>query len=400
MLSILWRKEMTFVMTCTDANCVIDTRLHSLSSPVKARESPNIDQLAALLHTHPAVVQGNLDKIHNNWKQEENQAQVVCPLTMTSPWLHDDKNFFHERIEKLQEDKFAMATGLIQNKLWKKLLKLVPKMKDIGCLQITACGHCFAGVPLLYAFMTTGFKCPICRFGGNAKVEIDPENTPILPAVVCVNVWRGLCLLAHVVRTRDLLEKNTGSRVVLQIARQTIANIYENMPWKVRFTMYPKRSSSSTGGAIAQVMMMKVNVMRNPMHANEGVWPEMVSMHANMRGSYSRNLSTLMRESAYFSVEIVIAADETTVHVVFCSNHVRYRRVDVSKGPHKVQHTSETIGECGLSFEKCDYFCEKVFKEIKYQVQEARLREYIMGMCGMHRAPGQVDPFSNMVGVS
>ena len=114
-----------------------------------------------------------------------------CVLTLSSCWEHDDASFLTSKIQLLEEDARAVATKLLHTETWKTLQDLVQKMQAVGCLSVTGCCHKFSGLPLLYIFMTTGFKCLICRYGNNATINITapPSNH------LCANVWEAMCVL-------------------------------------------------------------------------------------------------------------------------------------------------------------------------------------------------------------
>ena len=172
---------------------------------------------------------------------EQKQTFDHCALTMSSPWDHDDRAFFNENIRRL-EQQFALAgllfvNGQNERNRWGDLCAAVKSLPNIGCVRISGCGHSFCAVPLIYTFMTSGFKCPICRFGGNQAVDLSAE----CPANFACATWECLCVLAHFSRKHDVhlrqVEENT-LHSQLQVINNTFSTIYYNMPWVMRFMLY------------------------------------------------------------------------------------------------------------------------------------------------------------------
>jgi len=131
------------------------------------------------------------------------------------------------KMQLLEKDTLASATKLLQCEAWTTLPNLIEQIQDVGCLSVTGCGHKFSGLSLLYIFMTTGFKCHICRYRDNAEVYI--TATP--PKVLCTQVWEAMCVLCNVVRKRDMFEKLNHERfVAMQMARQTFPSYTCHFP--------------------------------------------------------------------------------------------------------------------------------------------------------------------------
>jgi len=76
------------------------------------------------------------------------------------------------KIDLLENDIFAVVTKLLDKEKHKMLPSLVQVMSDMRCVSVTSCCHGFSGLPPLYTFMTSGFKCPFCQYGGKAKIDI------------------------------------------------------------------------------------------------------------------------------------------------------------------------------------------------------------------------------------
>jgi len=199
---------------------------------------------------------------------------------MASPWSHDDKIFLTGKKELLENDALAVATKLLDKEAWKKLPILVEQMQNVGCLCVTGCGYSFSGLPLLYTFMTSGFKCPICRFGGNAQIDIaaaPPQN-------FCAIVWEAMCVLSNVVRKRDMLEKNNDESLVvtqMQMARHQIRDVYQSLPWVVRFVLYKESNLGMANAPFAQITR-QMKVGRAAPAAWDCIIPDMVTLTSGM----------------------------------------------------------------------------------------------------------------------
>jgi len=105
-------------------------------------------------------------------------------------------------------------------------------------------------------------------------------------------------------------------------------------------------------------------------------------MCAGERGSAARHLSAQMRKSGSFFVEVIVDL-ETTRHILFQSGKMRYNDVPTSTTrTQKCLHTPDTIGECAISFEKCQYDNNNLLKRIDYIVLEQKLRSFFIGISG------------------
>jgi len=232
---------MTFCLPCTDAS--VDTQLQMV--------------------------------VHDTEEAGAHSGNDDCVLTLASCWEHDDKEFMRSKVQMLAKDVFAVATNLMRTETWKNLPDTIVRMRDTGCLCVLGCGHKFSGVPLLYAFVTMGFKCPICRFGGNATVDIDAP--PPLP--LCAETWEVMRALANVVRKRDKLEKYNQERMMaIEMSRYNISVVYRNMPWVVNFVLYKESKLTISSTPYANIpIKMTVEVSDGAHSASE---PEMVKMSA------------------------------------------------------------------------------------------------------------------------
>jgi len=301
-----------------------------------------------------------------------------CVLTMASRFSHDDKLFLRSKISMLESDEYANATKILTTAGWHVLPLIIEKIQDVGCLQVTACGHCFSGLPLLYTIMSSGFKCPICRCGGNAKIDLSAN----VPEGMCANLWTVLSVVCDAVRKRDKMERNHDVHFsTLQIARQTITVVYQNLPWVVRFVLYKEAHPGMTSEPFAQIAM-KMKIDRSVLESRPDVWPDMLQLSAGVRGSSARKLTAQMGKCASFFVEIDIDI-ETTRHVVFQSVKMPYKRAPFTMETQTCHHTPTTIGQCTLEFKKCPYGSENLLTKASFQVVETRLRSMIIGIAGL-----------------
>ena len=101
------------------------------------------------------------------------------------------------------------------------------------------------------------------------------------------------------------------------------------------------------------------------------------------RGSAGRNLSAQMRTSGSFFVEVIVDI-ETNRHILFQSGKMTYKDVPSSTTrTQKCFHTPGTIGECAISFEKCQYENNNLLKRVDYMVLEEKLRSFLIGISGI-----------------
>lgn len=359
--------EMTFVLPCSDM--ASNTTLYTCCKPsaVAAPAAANTDA-PALLSERPntAATTDTLD------------MDQTCVLTMENCWEHDDKSFFRDQIALLERDVYAKATKLLVLSSWKKLSALVEKLPNIGCLRVAGCGHKFSGIPLLYNMMASGFKCPICRFGGNADINLDAKVQGDFP----LKLWEILCVLCKVVRKRNLIEMNHEAHFsTLQLARQTITVVYQSMPWVVRFVLYKEKNPTMNSLPCAEIPM-QMTMDHAALQNRQGVWPDDIVLSVGARGSSARQLSLQIRACGSFFVEIVIDI-ETTRHVVFQSTKMQYKHSTCTARPQQCFHTEGTIGACEINFEKCNYRNENFLKSVIYKVPETRLRSLIIGIAGL-----------------
>ena len=106
-------------------------------------------------------------------------------------------------------------------------------------------------------------------------------------------------------------------------------------------------------------------------------------MCTGSRGSAGRHLSAQMRNSGPFYVEVIIDI-ETTRHVLFQSGKMTYKDAPTSTTrTQKCFHTPGTIGECAISFEKCQYENNNLLKRVDYMVLEEKLRSFLIGISGI-----------------
>ena len=356
---------MIFSLPCLDT--LADTRLSVCEKPMTTG--------AALSASKSSL---STTQTTTDVDDESSNEVVECVLTMANCWAHDDKAFLRSKINMLEGDVYAKATKVMNTSAWKLLHTVIDKTKDVGCLKVTKCGHQFSGLPLLYAFMTTGFKCPICRCGANVQIDISAK----VPEGMCSKMWMILCVLCDVVRKRDRVERNHDTHFsTLQLARQTITVVYQTLPWVVRFVLYKDANPGMDSEPFAQIPI-RMTIDRSVLHSRQGVWPDDIVLSAGVRGSSARSLTAQMRKCASFFVEIVIDV-ETTRHVIFQSNKLVYKRAPLTMETQTCYHTEHTIGRCLLDFEKCSYQQENFLQKVTFTVVETQLRAVIIGIAGL-----------------
>jgi len=128
---------------------------------------------------------------------------VTCALMMQSVVDCDNQEFLQERIDNARHTNMTKKSALraqislmldaIQKDLDDMQMKSVP-----SCIRIASCGHIFSAVPLLYEFMTSGFKCPLCRHGSGQI--IDHAAQTVSPSNMQADLWHILCVLCECVR--------------------------------------------------------------------------------------------------------------------------------------------------------------------------------------------------------
>ena len=363
---------MTFLLPCSDA--ASNTTLCRCTAPNTVAALDAHPTTVALTVAYPSTSITTLQR-PNTMTQDTLDDEEPCALTMGNCWDHDDKTFFREHIVRLEADVFAKATKLLALASWKKLPGMVDELEDIGCLRVAGCGHKFSGTPLLYTMMTNGFKCPICRYGGSAKINLGEMVEGDFPP----GLWDVLCVLCTVVRRRDIIERNHQAHFsTLQLARQTITTVYRTMPWIVRFVLYNEASPAMHSIPFAQIPL-KMEMDRTALEARQGIWPDDIVLNARARGSSARQLSAQIRDSGSYFVEIIVDM-ETVRHVVFQSAKMHYKKSTSTVRAQQCFHTEETIGDCAVHFEKCQYRNEHFVQNVTYTVPETQLRALIIGI--------------------
>jgi len=367
--------EMTFVLPCSDT--ATNTTLCTCCIPNAVADPATAVGIMPSTSTHTDTA-AMLSPIENTAQSDIVDVEETCVLTMENCWQHDDKSFFRDQISLLERDVYAKATKLLVLPSWKKLPAMVENLQDLGCLRVAGCGHKFSGVPLLYAMMTGGFKCPICRFGGNTDINLGKMVQGDFP----LDLWEILCVLSTVVRKRNVIERNHEAHFsTLQLARQTITVVYQSMPWVVRFVMYKETNPKMHNVPSAEISLQMV-MDSAALHGRQGIWPDDIVLGVGARGSEARKLSSHMRASGSFYVEIVIDI-ETVRHVVFQSSNMHYKHSGCTARPQVCLHTEATIGACEIKFEKCPYRNENLLQNVTYRVPETQLRALIIGIAGL-----------------
>jgi hypothetical protein len=160
-----------------------------------------------------------------------------CPLVMHDLWSNNDQEFLTDKLHILvgaasaSEDECATAQ------------KHIDSVKNMGCMQIKGCGHRFCAVPLLYTFMTSCFKCPVCRFGNKATIDISAKKPNNMPNAA----WQCLCILSKLssicVKKERIAIENME---IMEVAQDSLQDLYTMIPWKMVFSAY-KKTDAKTG---------------------------------------------------------------------------------------------------------------------------------------------------------
>ena len=171
-----------------------------------------------------------------HWKGATNEEEQ-CPLVMDDLWSNDDQEFLTDKLHILvgaasaSEEECASAQ------------KYIDSVKNMGCMQIKGCGHRFCAIPLLYTFMTSCFKCPVCRFGNKAAIDISATKPYNMPNAS----WECLCILSKLssicVKKGRIASENVA---IMEVAQDSLQDLYSMIPWKMVFSAY-KKSDAKTG---------------------------------------------------------------------------------------------------------------------------------------------------------
>jgi len=162
--------------------------------------------------------------------RNEHLMAEVCPLVLEHLWSLDDKTFLRNKLAIVQAKNIGTHSDYSQVELGLGLIK-----HNMGCLKITGCGHVFCAVPLLYMFVTSSFRCPVCRFGNSARVDMSQKRPRNLPQ----GVWQTLSVLSKLAAQREICEQlDTMNSNLEEITQQSFMDIYAMIPWQMVISVY------------------------------------------------------------------------------------------------------------------------------------------------------------------
>jgi len=162
--------------------------------------------------------------------RNEHLLAEVCPLVLEHLWSLDDKKFLRNKLAIVQAKNIGTHSDYSQVELGLGLIK-----HNMGCLKITGCGHVFCAVPLLYMFVTSSFRCPVCRFGNSARVDMSQKRPPNMPQ----GVWQTLSVLSKLAAQREICEElDTMNSNLQEITQQSFMGIYAMIPWQMAVSVY------------------------------------------------------------------------------------------------------------------------------------------------------------------
>jgi len=165
-----------------------------------------------------------------------NEAEQ-CPLVMDDLWSNDDQKFLTDKLHIL------VAGASASEEECATALEYIAGVKNMGCMKIKGCGHGFCAIPLLYAFMTSCFKCPVCRFGNKATIDIAAKKPYNMPNAA----WESLCILSRLSSLCDKKERIANENVaIMEVAQESLQDLYTIIPWKMVFSVY-KKNDAATG---------------------------------------------------------------------------------------------------------------------------------------------------------
>jgi len=170
--------------------------------------------------------------------QNSNLQHELCPLVIEPLWSHDDHKFLASKLAMFKD---CYVGSSADRREVHAALALMPT--DIGCLQISGCGHVFCAVPLLYLFATSSFRCPVCRFGSNTKIDMSGPSPAHMPS----GVWTALNVmakLAGVQESRDQIH-DTAHTIDL-FTLNSFLDVYTTVPWQMVVSVY-KQADASVG---------------------------------------------------------------------------------------------------------------------------------------------------------
>ena len=162
----------------------------------------------------------------------------LCPLVIEPLWSHDDHKFLANKLTMFKDSCVGSSVD------WREAQVAMAHMPaSIGCLQISGCGHVFCAAPLLYLFATSSFRCPVCRFGNNAKIDMSGPSPVHMPA----GVWTALSIMSKLAGVQQSREQiHDTAHAVDVFALNSFLDLYATIPWQMVVSVY-RRANASVG---------------------------------------------------------------------------------------------------------------------------------------------------------
>ena len=184
-------------------------------------------------------------------------SDTPCSLMLQSVVVCDNHEFLLERLatmtaelqhgqDKPQQAALQGPSGAL--KIIGQDIQALCEPEEAGkitCAKITGCGHVFSAIPLLYAFVSQGFSCPLCRYGGGQSV--DTSDVSYAPANLSAVLWRILCGLGnHASKRAQSLESqeqethhgppsNNNIRLIFVDFSRHLVQVHSHQPYLVSY---------------------------------------------------------------------------------------------------------------------------------------------------------------------
>jgi len=329
--------------------------------------------------------------------RNEHLLAEVCPLVLEHLWSLDDKKFLRNKLAIVQAKNIGTYSDYSQVELGLGLIK-----HNMGCLKITGCGHVFCAVPLLYMFVTSSFRCPVCRFGNSARVDMSQKPPPNLPQ----GVWETLSVLSKLTAQREIREQlDTMNNNLEEITQESFMDIYAMIPWQMAVSVY-RQADAAPGDTPHACVHMKMRQETaqiqgtdilfssgtlsrapKPFYAQRPFYDLVCPLHhlnptllkTGHRGP-TRLLANLLRECECFFTEIFVDCD-TTRHVLYQSKKT-FSPVQngstTQQTKHKLSSSPTATGICHFEYDKCFYSRHLLLRGINYTVPEHILRNFVL----------------------
>jgi len=305
--------------------------------------------------------------------------QHTCPLTLHDAAACDTHAF-------LQEMLLLCESAATWRCVRARALLLAHQKHWPACLppaRIAACGHVFAALPLLYAVMEGGFRCPMCRGGSNERVHLTRAATPGLAP----ELWELLCLLCTEARRRALLaqlaENEAAAREIQGSAPAArtllVSEILELMSVRAIFSIY-RAGVLQADGSRRNVGAhdWPVSVMVLNLQPRAQITP---AAPVVFESGTSRHVSRPLRVGGVFAVRIVADAFDQT-QVLFDSHRVEYPRHALSAGsPQAIdvgvpgESEDDNTGELRMAYEACPFDHLHFLKRVYFTSSAPALRD-------------------------